>query len=87
MNTEKQDDTPESEEPPEPFATLSDLVEEHGLARVLQDLSTLAECISDEHSCTKGIEATRLHLELTQLLERMDGFMQIVDREPEPGNN
>jgi hypothetical protein len=41
---------PESQEPPEPFVTLSDLVEEHGMAKVLQDLSTLTECIAE--ACT-----------------------------------
>ena len=63
---------------PEPFATVLDLLEEHTEADVLSALSDAAQFDSEnqELDSLDRLKAERLHLELEQLLERMDQFEQ-----------
>jgi hypothetical protein len=75
------------DERPEPFATILDLLSEHSEEEILAAISDAAEFeAEDEETCsTCRIRSARLHLELDQLLDRMDDFEQIIN--PEPASN
>jgi hypothetical protein len=75
------------EERPEPFATILDLLSEHSEEEILSAISNAAEFeAEDEETCsTCRIRSARLHLELDQLLDRMDDFERMI--KPDPASN
>jgi hypothetical protein len=67
--------TPEiaQDDRPQPFATLCELVDEHGIEQVLEALADNAQFDSEDEdacACCRS-KSARLALELNQLLERM----------------
>jgi hypothetical protein len=69
---------------PEPYATVLDLVNEHGRWAVIEALANDAEFESeDQNLClTYREEAAWLHMELNQLLARYE--LLFLESEPEP---
>jgi hypothetical protein len=58
---------------PEPFATLHELVDEHGIEQVLQNLSDLQDFESQEENCCFDCrqKARVIHLKLELLLAEL----------------
>ena len=67
---------------PEPYVTVLDLINEYGYYAVLEAVSDEAQFETEEDNedtclnCRK--RAARIHLELEQLLDRMDGFDDVI---------
>jgi hypothetical protein len=85
-------DNQNTDERPEPFATILDLLSEHSEGEILAAISDAAEFeAEDEETCsTCRVRSARLHLELDQLLDRMSDFEDAVmgmggeaDQDPE----
>jgi hypothetical protein len=72
---------PEFIERPEPFATMLDLYREHGSPDILDALKDIAELESeDEDNCPAcRLMMARLHMELTQLHQRMYSFQETLN--------
>jgi hypothetical protein len=78
-------DTNPEKERPEPFATILDLMGEHGINAVLESLADKTKFDADETEFSPEVrrEAAYLHLELSQLLVRYDLLFPIPEV-PEP---